>query len=101
MGTAVVCTPDIRWFFAFLSACGIAASIVAYIESFSGAGVNIIFRWWIILLPGWIALFIPIYALEYPGSIAPSFAGELPGPTIHRRHREKQKRRSPAAEHLF
>ena len=33
-----------------------------------------IFPWYIPLLLGWMALFVPIYALEYPASRAPSFA---------------------------
>jgi len=63
----------IRRFLAFLSACGLATSLVAYVGSFSGMRVDTTFRWWIILIPGWMALFAPIYALEYPASRAPSF----------------------------
>lgn len=58
---------------AFLSACGFAASIFAYIASFSGALVDTIFPGFVPLLFGWIVLFIPMYALEYPASRAPTF----------------------------
>jgi hypothetical protein len=66
-------TPGFRRFFAFLSACGIAVSVVAYIESFSVSS-DAIFRWWIALFPGWMALFAPIYVLEYPASRALTFS---------------------------
>ncbi len=74
MGRYSVMAPDIRRFLASLSACGIATSLIAYIESFSATRVDSTFRWSIILIPGWMALFIPIYALEYPASRAPSFS---------------------------
>jgi len=51
--------------FALLSACGLAVSVVAYGESFSGSQAELIFRCLVVLLPGWIALFFPIYILEY------------------------------------
>lgn len=57
-----------RRLLAFLSACGFALSVVAYIGSFSVSLADAIFRWWIVLLPGWMALFVPIYVLEYPAS---------------------------------
>jgi len=63
-----------RRFLAALSACGLAASIAGYIGSFSWASADNIFRWYIPLLLGWMALFVPIYVLEYPASRLPSFA---------------------------
>jgi hypothetical protein len=66
-----------RRFLALLSTCGLAASFVAYAESFSVSRADTIFRWWIVLLPGWMALFVPIYVLEYPASKAPSFAWKV------------------------
>jgi len=66
--------PIIRRFFAFLSACGIAASILAYIFSFFGAPVDKVLPWGILLIPGWMLLFAPIFALEYPASRTASFA---------------------------
>jgi hypothetical protein len=70
----VTVTPTFRKIFAFLSACGIAASIIAYSESFAGSRADAIFRWWIVLLPAWMVVFAPIYVLEYPASRATSFA---------------------------
>ncbi len=76
IGRVVIMTPHVRRLLAFLSACGIATSILAYAESFSGVHVDSVFRWSIVLVPGWMALFAPIYFLEYPASRAPSFAWE-------------------------
>jgi hypothetical protein len=59
---------------AFLSACGFAVSVIAYIESFSVSLADAIFRWWIVLVPGCMALFAQIYVLEYPASRAPTFS---------------------------
>jgi hypothetical protein len=72
-GNTVVVTPDIRRFFAFLSACGIAASVLVYIESFSGAAINNSWRWEILLGAGVVALGISIHILEYPSSNNRSF----------------------------
>jgi hypothetical protein len=58
---------------AFLSAFGIAAGIFGYIESFFGAPVDSFVRWGILLFVGQIALFAPIYVLEYPASKSPTF----------------------------
>jgi hypothetical protein len=65
--------PTNRSVFAFLSACGIVASILAYIVSFHDALVDIAFPWLGILLLGWMALIFPIYSRDYPASRAPSF----------------------------
>lgn len=62
-----------RWLLAILSACGFATSIFGYFASFSGALVDTVFPWFVPLLLGWMALFIPIYALEYPASRSPTF----------------------------
>jgi hypothetical protein len=74
MWNTVAVTTNFRRFFAFLSACGIAVNTVAYVESFSLSPADAMFRWWIVLVPGWIALLAPIYVLEYPASRGPSFA---------------------------
>jgi len=39
-------TPAIRMFFAFLSACGLTASFIVYIESFSAAYADTVFHSW-------------------------------------------------------
>jgi hypothetical protein len=62
-----------RGLLAFLSACGFAASILAFIATFSAVLVDTIFPWLVPLLLGWILLFIPMYTLEYPASRAPTF----------------------------
>jgi hypothetical protein len=66
--------PIIGRFLAFLSACGIAACIFAYIYSFFGAPVDTILPWVIPLILGWMVLFATIYAIEYPASRTPSFS---------------------------
>ena len=63
-----------RALLAFLSACGFAASVFMYAESFRGSREPSGFSWWIVLIPVWLALFAPIYALEYPASRRASFA---------------------------
>jgi hypothetical protein len=63
-------TPGIRRFLSFLSACAIAASILAYIYSFFGAPVDKILPWLLLLFFGFVALTIPMFALEYPASKA-------------------------------
>jgi len=66
--------PIIHRFLAFLSACCIAASILGYMYSFSGTSVDKILLWGLLLLiPGWMALLVPMYVLEYPLSRTPSF----------------------------
>jgi hypothetical protein len=66
-------TPNIRGLLAFLAACGFAMSTFAYVGSFSGALVDTLFPGLLPLLLGWIVLFVPMYAFEYPASIKPSF----------------------------
>lgn len=61
-------TAFVRKLFALLSACGLAVSVVAYIETFSEPHADTIFRLWIVLVPGFMTLFAPIYILEYPAS---------------------------------
>jgi hypothetical protein len=86
-------TPSVRRSFAFLSACGFAASIVGYIDSFStarvgttshwwimtfsGAQMDAIFRWCIVLLPVLMALAVPIFFLEYPESTGWGFSWKV------------------------
>jgi hypothetical protein len=70
----VIVTTVQRKLLAFLSACGLAASILAYIGSFFGAPVDKILPWALLLIPGWMVLIAPIFVLEYPASRAPSFA---------------------------
>ena len=66
--------PMTRKFLAVLSACVIAAGILAYVYSFFGALVDRILLWGaLLLIPGWMALLLPMYVLEYPLSRAPSF----------------------------
>jgi len=66
--------PMTRKFLAVLSACVIAAGILAYVDSFFGAPVDRILLWGaLLLIPGWMALLLPMYVLEYPLSRAPSF----------------------------
>jgi hypothetical protein len=74
MGNTEVMTPAIRRVFAFLSACGIAACVLAYIYSFFAGQVDTILPWWVLLILVGMALVAPIYALEYPSSRAPSFS---------------------------
>ena len=59
--------------FAFLAACGITLSIVAYVESFSVSRADTIFRWAIILFPGWMVFYVSIFYLEYPRSKEANF----------------------------
>ncbi len=59
---------------AFLSASVIAAWILGYMYSFFGAPVDKILSWgFLLLIPGWMAMVLPMYVLEYPLSRAPSF----------------------------
>jgi hypothetical protein len=67
-------TTSVRRFLALLSACVIAACIVAYVYSFFGASVDRVLPWAVLLFLGWVALFLPIYAIEYPASRSFSFA---------------------------
>ena len=64
----MVVSPDLRRFLAFLSACGLTASVVAYIESFSGTMVDETMRLVFLLPLGALALEIPIHTLEHPSS---------------------------------
>ena len=68
---------------AVLSTCGLAASVLSYVASFSGARADTLFPWYAPLILGWMALFIPIYILEYPASRDPfffwKFARGMPG----------------------
>ena len=73
MGAGLSLTADIRKFFAFLSACGLIASIVAYVDTFSVVRMDFIFRLWIILIVGWMFLLALIYFLEYPACQTSSF----------------------------
>ena len=62
-----------RRLLAFLSACGIVACALAYVESFFGAMIASSFPWLILLCIGLFAVGIPIQILEYPESRAPTF----------------------------
>ncbi len=64
---------SIRWLLAILAGCGLALSVFAYIASFSGAQVDRIFPWFVPLVLVWVALFLPMYVLEYPASRSPTF----------------------------
>jgi hypothetical protein len=67
---------------AVISAFGLASSVAAFVASFFPSLELAVFRSWIILLPAWVALFLPIYAIEYPRSrrwtFAWDWAGSLP-----------------------
>jgi hypothetical protein len=66
--------PAIAKFLAFFSACGFIASILGYIYSFLGEPVDKILFWgFLLLLPAWMAMFVPMYVLEYPQSRTVSF----------------------------
>lgn len=68
-----------RRFLAFLSACGMAASIFVYIESFYGATVGSILQWVIPLGIGVFALQLPIYVIEKDrGYFLKGFARDMP-----------------------
>lgn len=56
--------PTTRRLLAFLSACGIAASTLVYIESYYGATVGSILNWVVLLGIGAAALHLPIYVIE-------------------------------------
>jgi hypothetical protein len=64
----VVIKPVVGKFLAFLSACGLMVSVLGYIYSFLGAPVEQDFVGALSLLPGWAALSVPIFVLEYPES---------------------------------
>ena len=64
---------NLRRVFAFLAACGIAVSIVAYVETFSVSRADAIFRLGIVLFPGWMVFYVSIFFLEYPASKEANF----------------------------
>jgi hypothetical protein len=55
----------IRRFLAVVSACGLAAAIIAYVGSFAGTMMEDMFRWAILLHIGVFVLLLPMYAVEY------------------------------------
>lgn len=71
---AVSMITSMNRFLAFLSALAIAACIFVYIYSFWGAPADKVLPWGILLIPGWMLLLAPIYALEYPASRTATFA---------------------------
>ena len=73
----MVIDPDVRRLFALLGACGLAVSAFSYVESFSTERMDTIFRSSVILVPIWMALLIPMYAIEYPASRAWNFAWKV------------------------
>jgi hypothetical protein len=60
-----ITTSAVRRLLALLSACGIAACIFAYIYSYSGATVDYLTSWKILLVVGVVVLYLPIFATEY------------------------------------
>src|SRR6266404_2627443 len=73
-GNTAIMTPVGR-VLAFLSASVIAACILGYMYSFFGAPVDKILSWgFLLLIPGWMAMVLPMYVLEYPLSRTPSFS---------------------------
>ncbi len=65
--------PGNSWL-AVISAFGLASCVAAFVASFFPSPELAILRSWIILLPAWVVLFLPIYAIEYPGSRRWTFA---------------------------
>jgi len=68
MGNILVISPTTRRFLVFLSACGLAASTLAYIKSFSEDSIDHSMRLALPLLIGVLALEIPIHILESSSS---------------------------------
>lgn len=67
-------TPLMGRLLALVAAGGLAASILGYIYTFFGVLGDKILLWGaLLLIPGWMVLFLPMYILEYPLSRAPSF----------------------------
>jgi len=58
---------------AVASAFGVAASLLGYVVSFLGTPVDVVLPLWIPLCLGMIALFVPIYVLEFPASKSATF----------------------------
>ena len=56
--------PIIRRFLSILSACVVAASILAYLCSFFGAPVDMIMPWFIPVFLGWMVLLVHIWAID-------------------------------------
>lgn len=54
----------LRKLLACLSACGIAVSVIAYIQGMSGTTIDDRYQWLVVLTAGAIALQIPIFCLE-------------------------------------
>lgn len=50
---------------ACVAACGLAAALATYVDSFIGATFETVFRWAIFLHLGIFALLVPMYAVEY------------------------------------
>lgn len=63
-----------RRLLAFLAASGFAAGILIYVGSFPRARVSDASLWWVAFVLGWMALFLPLYVIEYPASRTASFA---------------------------
>ena len=61
-------TPTVRKLLAFVSVCGIAASIFIYIYSYSGAPADKLFPWALLLLVGVLVVYVPILTIEYSRS---------------------------------
>jgi len=68
-------TPTIAKSFALLSASAIAVCIISYCYSLSGISVDGLLRWgFIVMIPVWMIMVVPMYVLEYPRSREISFS---------------------------
>ena len=63
----------IRRILAVMAACGLFASVLAYIGSYVGTTMDSLFRWAIVLHIGVFILLLPMYMLEYSAVKARSF----------------------------
>ena len=66
MGKTVILTPRARRFLGCLSACGLAGSVLVYVQSFSGATTDNSWRWEVLLGIGAFAVGIPIHISTSP-----------------------------------
>jgi hypothetical protein len=63
----------IRRILAVLAACGLVASVFAYLGSYVGTTMDSLFRWAIVLHVGIFILLLPMYAIDYAAVKARTF----------------------------